>query len=157
MLQEFSDAWLAWMTTMGWQIVVLIVAAWALTRLLWRSSATLRYSLWLVVFIKLLLPPSFAAPWSAGTLLHHVVQYDMVLVSGGQESSPSGSGSVLLNGGQESPPSGSAGMSSGMSLELFGDDEKIAQVLLSGWFFGWGKSIFSYAAAIPAICSQCVA
>ncbi|MDX9972618.1 MAG: M56 family metallopeptidase, partial [FCB group bacterium] len=60
--------WLHWMLRMSWQVAVLAVAVWALTRLLRRSSASLRYSLWLLVFIKLLLPPGLSAPWSPATV-----------------------------------------------------------------------------------------
>lgn len=59
--------WLGWMLGMSWQVALLAAAVWILTRLLRRSSASLRYALWLLVFIKLLLPPGLSAPWSPVT------------------------------------------------------------------------------------------
>ena len=60
MLNSAADAWAAWMWPMAWQVTVLIVAVAALTWLLRGRSARLRYALWLLVPIRLLLPPTLA-------------------------------------------------------------------------------------------------
>lgn len=64
-LNQISPTWLMWMTAMLWQSAVLIAVVWvadmALRRFAWPQ---LRYALWLLVFVKLLLPPGFAMPTS---------------------------------------------------------------------------------------------
>ena len=62
--------WAAWMVAMSWQVAVLALVVWVATRLMRRTSAALRYGLWLLVLIKLVLPPTFTAPWSLGNLTH---------------------------------------------------------------------------------------
>ena len=45
---------------MSWQVAILVVALWALSGLLRHKSARLRYSLWMLVPLRLVLPPTLA-------------------------------------------------------------------------------------------------
>jgi beta-lactamase regulating signal transducer with metallopeptidase domain len=59
-LDSAAQAWLDWMLPMTWQVGVLVCLLTLLSWLLRRHSARLRYTLWLLVPIRLVLPPSLA-------------------------------------------------------------------------------------------------
>ena len=60
-----ASGWWSWMTAMSWQAAVLVVVVAVLDRLLERTAWTqLRYGLWLLVAVKLVLPPELASRWS---------------------------------------------------------------------------------------------
>jgi len=61
------------MLHMFWQAALLVAVAWVATRAFRRSSASFRYAIWLLVFVKLVLPPSLATPWSAGNVASKLV------------------------------------------------------------------------------------
>lgn len=60
-----AESWLAWMWPMSWQLCILVPAVAALTWLLRHRSARLRYALWLLVPLRLIVPPTlaFATGW----------------------------------------------------------------------------------------------
>jgi len=64
-LNHFAEVWASWMWAMAWQTAVLVAIVWALDllvrRWLWPQ---VRYALWLLVLVKLLLPPGFSSPAS---------------------------------------------------------------------------------------------
>ena len=64
-LNVVATRWSVWMVSMFWQVALLVGIVWLAARVSRRSSASFRYMLWLLVFVKLLLPPTLAAPWSA--------------------------------------------------------------------------------------------
>jgi len=66
---HLAEVWVSWMVHMSWQVALLAGIAWLLSAVFRRSSAGLRYTLWLLVFVKLVVPPWWATPWSAGTVL----------------------------------------------------------------------------------------
>lgn len=69
-LTELSASLVTWLLSASWQAAVLIVVVAALERCLGdRSSPQLRYGLWTLVGVKLLLPPSLPALWSPPALL----------------------------------------------------------------------------------------
>lgn len=69
-LSSFAAAWWSWMVAMSWQAALLIAVVALLDRLSERAGwAQLRYGLWLLVAVKLALPPGLAASWSIGSLL----------------------------------------------------------------------------------------
>ena len=68
-LNAFAVRWAAWMVQMSWQVAILIGIVWLVTIAFRKSSASFRYVLWLVVFVKLVIPPTLAAPWSAGNFI----------------------------------------------------------------------------------------
>jgi len=61
-LDGFSRVWGNWMLQMAWQVGVLVLILSGLT-VLWRQkSAVLLHTLWLLVLVRLVLPPAFAFP-----------------------------------------------------------------------------------------------
>jgi beta-lactamase regulating signal transducer with metallopeptidase domain/TolB-like protein len=64
LLIGWSESWRQWMFLMTWQVALLGGAIWVLSALLSKRSASLRYALWLLIFVKLLLPPTLGTPWS---------------------------------------------------------------------------------------------
>lgn len=71
-LNGAAGAWSQWMLHMSWQIAVLVGAVWLVSRLASKRSARFRHLLWVAVFLKLVLPPMLATPWSAGNLVPDV-------------------------------------------------------------------------------------
>ena len=57
---SWSDIWFRWMTAMSWQVVILVTALLILGWVLRRRSAKLRYMLWSLVPVRLILPPTLA-------------------------------------------------------------------------------------------------
>ncbi|MFK7779286.1 MAG: M56 family metallopeptidase, partial [Gimesia sp.] len=55
-----AHAWWNWMWPMSWQLVILVLVLGLLTWLLRNYSARLRYALWLLVPVRLILPPTLA-------------------------------------------------------------------------------------------------
>lgn len=68
-----ASVWFEWMTAASWQVALFAGIIWLITRLLRRQSASLRYALWLLVFVKLVLPPTLSSPVSASTAVRHFV------------------------------------------------------------------------------------
>jgi beta-lactamase regulating signal transducer with metallopeptidase domain len=68
-LNHISPLWLSWMTAMLWQSSILIACVYAIDLAIRRFAwPQLRYTLWLLVFVKLVLPPGFAM--STGLISH---------------------------------------------------------------------------------------
>ena len=67
-IERVAAAWLHWMIAVSWQVALLLMIVWLATRTLRRQSASLRCALWLLVFLRLILPPTFASPWSMTSL-----------------------------------------------------------------------------------------
>jgi len=61
-LDGLSRVWGDWMLQMAWQVVPLVLILTALTWLWRRKSAGLLHTLWLLVLVRLVLPPAFAFP-----------------------------------------------------------------------------------------------
>jgi len=62
---EVISFWAEWMIPMAWQATLLILLAALIDRLLDRAGwPELRHGLWLLVALKLLIPPGLASPWS---------------------------------------------------------------------------------------------
>ncbi len=71
-LNDIAAAWSSWMLGMAWIVAVLVVVLSLVTAVLKGHSASLLYTLWLLVLIRLVLPPGFAFPtgwgwWVRGT------------------------------------------------------------------------------------------
>ncbi len=65
-LEGVSGPWLDWIVAASWQLALLIAIV-ALAMLAARAmSPRLRHALWLIVLVKVFLPPSLTAPWSIG-------------------------------------------------------------------------------------------
>lgn len=63
---SWSAAWGAWMWSMSWQVALVVVVVAVLTRLLRQRSAVTLHALWLLILVRLVLPPSFALPTGWG-------------------------------------------------------------------------------------------
>lgn len=66
-LRGISATWSDWMIAMSWQVAILGIAILLITALLRRAPASIRAGLWALVFIKLLIPPALAIPWTASS------------------------------------------------------------------------------------------
>ena len=69
LLTELSRHWWAWMVPMAWQVSVLALVVWGLTALLRSHSPHLRYWLWMLVLVRLVLPPALALPTGVGNIV----------------------------------------------------------------------------------------
>lgn len=67
-LDALARPWLAWMVAASWQLALLVVIVAVLAAALqrWSLSARLRHGLWLLVLLKVFLPPTLATPLSVG-------------------------------------------------------------------------------------------
>ena len=59
-----AAAWGSWMFAMTWQVMFFAALIWGVARLAGRAPAAFRYGLWLLVFVKLILPPTLSADWA---------------------------------------------------------------------------------------------
>ncbi len=57
-IQLSVEYWAQWMGSMAWQVCLLVLVIWVITRLMHKRSARLRYALWLIVPLRLVLPPT---------------------------------------------------------------------------------------------------
>jgi beta-lactamase regulating signal transducer with metallopeptidase domain len=64
-----SGRWWSWMVPMAWQVCVLALVVWAVTALLRKRSPHLRYWLWMLVLVRLLLPPTLSLPTGIGNVV----------------------------------------------------------------------------------------
>ncbi len=86
----FAQLWWDWMATISWQVGLLIVFIACIDRLLRRWAwPQLRYALWSLVLIKLLLPPTFALPSALTPRLKPLL--DKAIVSTALSESPKAS------------------------------------------------------------------
>lgn len=67
-LDSLANAWAVWMSAMSWQVVILAAVVLLITETMRKGPASLRYALWGLVLLKLLLPPALGTPWSVGTV-----------------------------------------------------------------------------------------
>jgi len=65
-LNDVAGAWSSWMLGMAWIVAVLVVVLTLVTATLKSRSASLLYALWLLVLVRLVVPPEFAFPTGWG-------------------------------------------------------------------------------------------
>jgi len=65
-LQQAAGPWLAWILAASWQLTAFIVIVAMIDWAARGFSPRLRYALWLLVLVKVFLPPGLTAPWSLG-------------------------------------------------------------------------------------------
>ena len=65
-LNQFARIWGDWVITSSWQVAALVVLVGVVAVFSRRLSARFRYALWLLVLVRIALPPSVGAPWSLG-------------------------------------------------------------------------------------------
>ena len=66
LLEDGSANWADWMVGMAWQASIVIVIVAIASTLVRRRSATIAYAFWLIVLVRLLLPPDLALPTGWG-------------------------------------------------------------------------------------------
>lgn len=102
-LNSVSSWWLHWMTAMTWQLLVLAALVWLLAARGRLLSAGARHLLWLLVFVKLLIPPGFASPWAVGNVLAgYDIQIARVETDLNPESGASAAGGTIAFNSRES-------------------------------------------------------
>ena len=82
LLDRASEAWAEWMLEMAWQVAVVVAVVAAAGWLLRRRSAAFRHTLWLLVLVRLVVPPDLAFPTGWGWWLRaaepHVAASDQL-------------------------------------------------------------------------------
>jgi len=64
-LNNIADRWFAWELAMLWQVVVLVAIIWAVDLVIRKWAwPQVRYAMWLLVLVKLVLPPTLTSPTS---------------------------------------------------------------------------------------------
>ncbi len=64
-VNQIAELWWAWMWPMLWQVAILVALVWIVDLLIRRRVwPQVRYALWLLVLVKLVLPPTLSAPTS---------------------------------------------------------------------------------------------
>ena len=116
-LNAIACLWWEWSIAMFWQVGLLILLIATLDRLIRRWAwPQLRYALWSLILIKLLLPPSLSLPSGIVPELQPVVQRVLARLDS-QEPRPVESGALLsLNEdvlGAWSAPAGASGVPTG--------------------------------------------
>lgn len=76
-LSRIATTWLGWIVANSWQLALLVIIAAAASLLLQKAPARLRYGLWLLVLVKVFLPPSLTTPlgvgsWAIGPIAHRL-------------------------------------------------------------------------------------
>lgn len=61
-LDALVNAWANWMCSMSLHVTVLVALLWFLDRVLRRTSARVRFTLWLLLLARLVVPPDLALP-----------------------------------------------------------------------------------------------
>ena len=65
-IENLSALWSGWTAALSWQVAALVAVVALASFCARRMPAGFRYMLWLVIVIKVLLPPSFAPVWGIG-------------------------------------------------------------------------------------------
>lgn len=64
---QLAQGWARWIFAASWQLALLVTFVGLLVRLLRRASPHLRHALWLLVLVKVFLPPTLALPTGIGS------------------------------------------------------------------------------------------
>ena len=74
-LNNIAGKWFAWELAILWQVAVLIAIVWVIDLLIKKWAwPQMRYALWLLVLVKLVLPPTLVSPTSFTAQIPFVVQ-----------------------------------------------------------------------------------
>ncbi|MCA9229141.1 MAG: M56 family metallopeptidase [Planctomycetales bacterium] len=65
-LESLAQRWLSWISSATWQLALLVCIVAAIAWAGQRLSPRFRYALWLLVLVKIFLPPSLAIGWGVG-------------------------------------------------------------------------------------------
>ena len=79
-LNSIADKWLDWEFAIAWQIAVLIAIIWVIDLLIRKWAwPQVRYALWLLVLVKLVLPPTLTSPASLTAVIPSLAQSSVKL------------------------------------------------------------------------------
>ena len=67
LIRRISMVWLVWMTASSGQIALFVILIALAALLLHRFPARFRYALWILVLVKIILPPTLGVSWGIGT------------------------------------------------------------------------------------------
>ncbi|MCE5186195.1 MAG: carboxypeptidase regulatory-like domain-containing protein [Planctomycetaceae bacterium] len=74
-LNSIADRWTSWQVEMLWQVAVLVAIVWAVDLAIRRWAwPQVRYALWMLVLLKLLVPPSLTSPVSVTSQIPQAAQ-----------------------------------------------------------------------------------
>ena len=103
-LNDMAQIWWQWMGSMSWQVSLLIIIITALDMVIRKWAwPQVRYALWALVFIKLIIPPTWEMPTSIVSWLQPQVE-DRISVQIGITNEAVAGGDILLpesNGNKE--------------------------------------------------------
>ena len=68
-IEAWVSAWWSWVTAISWQLAIFVVLIMFATFVLRHAKPGIRHTLWLLVLVKVLLPPSLSAPWTLSSWL----------------------------------------------------------------------------------------
>lgn len=128
-LDEFSREWLAWIWPATWQLTLLICLIGVVCLLTRKAPAGLRHALWILVLVKVCLPPGLATPVSVGSWGVAPVLSASGLSNEGIEMLP-----LFLDTTAEPNPGSASSGQSGSSLADFALSQT---VLLAIWGAGF--------------------
>jgi beta-lactamase regulating signal transducer with metallopeptidase domain len=74
-LNQIAENWFSWQLSMFWQVGLLIIIVAGLDRLIRKYVwPQVRYALWLLILVKLVLPPTLTSPMSFTAEIAHKVK-----------------------------------------------------------------------------------
>ncbi len=105
-LNDISQIWLQWMGSMFWQVSLLIIIVTALDTLIRKWAwPQLRYALWALVFIKLIIPPAWEMPTSIVSWLQPQVEKRVSVQIGISNEDVNSTNALLLHDDvKDAPP-----------------------------------------------------
>jgi beta-lactamase regulating signal transducer with metallopeptidase domain len=149
-IEQLAQTWSAWIVPASWQLALLVcLVAAVLVVTSRRVSPQLRHALWLLVLLKVFLPPSLTAPWSVGRWgvapLLNQTSISQTLSPSGRTTEPRTAAESL---GQAARPIDETGAAQASPLASDSGMSPAALLMLV-WFAGflafWGAVAWRYA------------
>lgn len=135
-LEPLTTAWLAWMIPMTWQVGILVGAVWLVSKVFHKASSEFHALIWVLVFVRLALPPSVSAPWSAAEW----AGIDSSVLTAQQRPMEAIEQPISLTGGYENSAAVSSPIPAGFNWPLM---RRVA-------FCGWAAIAFGLFAAVAS-------
>lgn len=136
-LEPLARAWLAWITAASWQLAVLVglVALLVAIAHALRAPAQLRHGLWLLVLIKVFLPPALSTPLSLGYWTTGAIFETLNLSNSSLTASPPPIEDAL-NPSIDGSPSTNPSPLRSLRYLLFNSFSSVSVILLLAWSAG---------------------
>ncbi len=145
--EQFAGQWFDWIASVSWQLALLVCLAAIAGRVARAASPRLRHALWLLVLVKVFLPPGLATPWSVGQwAIAPVIDKTGWSYAAESLASPAGpqhaNAVAAQDAAQDPAPTGATRIPSAPAM------------LLIGWAAGcvlfWGAVVWRYARLVRA-------